>query len=253
MPAHRSFMGRVALVTGAGRGIGRAIALALAEQGANAALHHHESATAAAGVAAEARELGVEIALIGGDLADPNVPARIIGEAIARFGRLDVLVNNAGVYDTTPFDKVTPEQWDQTFAVNLRSTFFLCQAAAPHLRASPGAAIVNLASDGGLSPRPGFPVSAPYVTSKAGVIMLTRLLALELAPEVRVNAIAPGVIESKGVPIAPKAKERFAVATPLQSVGAPRDVAEAVLYLASDAARFVTGQVLSVDGGLVVR
>jgi pteridine reductase len=162
-------------------------------------------------------------------------------------------VNNSGIYSATPLDRVTVEQWDRTFAINLRAMFFLCQAAAPWLRTSPSGAIVNLASDGGLSPRPGFPVSAPYAASKAGVIMLTRLLALDLAPEIRVNAVSPGIIESKAAPIAKLAAERFITRTPLKSIGTPRDVVGAVVFLASNEARFITGQVLSVDGGLVVR
>jgi NAD(P)-dependent dehydrogenase (short-subunit alcohol dehydrogenase family) len=248
-----SFAGRVVLVTGAGRGIGRAIALAFADRGAAIAIHYYQSSESALSVAEEARARGARVELIGGDLADPAVPAAVVGEAVARFGRIDVLVNNAGVYITTPLDRVTLEQWDRTLAINLRAPFLLSQAAAPHLRHSPGAAIVNVASDGGLSPRPGFAVSAPYVSSKAGLVMLTRLLALELAPEIRVNAVAPGVIASKTGPMPQKARERFVPLTPLHEVGTPADVAAAVVYLASDAARFVTGQILSVDGGLVVR
>jgi NAD(P)-dependent dehydrogenase (short-subunit alcohol dehydrogenase family) len=248
-----SFAGRVALVTGAGRGIGRAIALALAERGADLVIHFHASVEEARTTAAEARGRGARVTLVTGDLADPSVPTAVVGEAVASFGRLDVLVNNAGVYVTTPLERVTVEQWDRTLAINLRAPFLLAQAAAPHLRQFAGATIVNLASDGGLSPRPGFAVSAPYAASKAGVIMLTRLLALDLAPEIRVNAVAPGVIASKAGPIPTKARERFESLTPLHEVGSPADVAAAVVYLASDAARFVTGQVISVDGGLVAR
>jgi NAD(P)-dependent dehydrogenase (short-subunit alcohol dehydrogenase family) len=251
--ANRQFAGRVVLVTGAGRGIGRAIALALAEEGADVAIHHYESAADAAVVADRARALGVRATLVAADLLDADAPRRIIGDVGDFFGRLDLLVNNAGIYSPTPLDRVTVEQWDRTFAINLRAMFFLCQAAAPWLRVAPAPAIVNLASDGGVSPRPGFPVSAPYAASKAGVIMLTRLLALDLAPEIRVNAVSPGIVESKATPIAQAAAERFIARTPLKTIGTPRDVADTVLFLASDEARFITGQVLSVDGGLVVR
>jgi NAD(P)-dependent dehydrogenase (short-subunit alcohol dehydrogenase family) len=138
--------------------------------------------------------------VVEGNLAESDTPRAIVVAALDAFGRIDLLVNNAGMYDTTPLELLTPEKWDETFAVNLRSMFFLCQAAASALKESDRASIVNLASDGGISPRPGFPVSAAYATSKAGVIMLTRYLALELAPLIRVNAVAPGVIDSKRRP-----------------------------------------------------
>ncbi len=249
----RSLEGRVALVTGAGRGIGRAIAIALAEAGANVVVHYHRSRDGALAVAAEARSLGVQASVVKADLGAPTGPVDTISQALADFGQLDLLVNNAGIYSSNSVDRVTLEAWDATFAINLRAVFFLSQAGAPYLREGRPGAIVNLASDGGISPQPGFPVSAPYAVSKAGVVMLTRLLAIELGPSIRVNAVAPGVIDSKMKPMPEAVRERFSALAPLQSVGTPRDVADAVVFLASDAARFITGQVLSVDGGLVVR
>lgn len=243
---------RVALVTGAGRGIGRAIALKLASRGMNLVLHFSRSEAEAKRVAAEVEEIGPRAVIVQADLANLDEIHPVVDRARTSFGRLDVLVNNAGVYNTAPLERVTPELWESTFAINVRAVFFLCQAAAPSLRAHGNGAIVNLASGGGLSARPGFPVSAPYAASKAGVVMLTRVLALELAPAVRVNAVAPGIIASKPRPMPPKTREKFAAMTPLQRVGEPVDVANAVAFLASDDARFITGQTLSVDGGLVM-
>ncbi len=243
---------KVALVTGAGRGIGRAIAVKLAEQGMDVALHVHRSVVEAHDVVAAITALGRRAVTIQADLQRlDNVPT-VVDETLASFGQLDVLVNNAGVYNTTSFDKVTPQLWESTFAVNLRAVFFLCQAAVPALRASGNGTIVNLASGGGLSARPGFPVSVPYAASKAGVVMLTRVLALELAPSIRVNAVAPGIIASKPRKMSAATREKFAAITPLRRVGEPTDVADAVAFLVSDEARFITGQTLSVDGGLVM-
>jgi 3-oxoacyl-[acyl-carrier protein] reductase len=246
------FAGRVAVVTGAGRGIGRAIALALAERGVQLVVHYRSSERGAQETATAARALGVRAETIAADLAHVEACAQVVDGALKAFGRLDLLINNAGRYSTAPFPAVTTDLWDQTLAINLRAAFFLCQAAAGPLTASGDGVIVNLASGGGLSPRPGFPVSAPYAASKAGLVMLTRVLALELAPSVRVNAVAPGVIHSKRKPMPPVTYARFAAITPLRRVGEPGDVADAVVFLASDAARFITGQVLSVDGGLVM-
>lgn len=243
---------KVALVTGAGHGIGRAIATKLASEGWSLALHVHRSTTGVREVVAAVQAHGVRAESFQADLTSLDEVARLADAALATFGRLDLLVNNAGVYSAAPLAAVTPALWEAILAVNLRAVFFLCQATAGALRAHGRGAIVNLASGGGLSARPGFPVSGPYAASKAGVVMLTRVLALELAPEVRVNAVAPGVIASKPRPMPAFVRARFAAATPLRGVGDPLDIANAVAFLASDEARFITGQTLSVDGGLVM-
>lgn len=201
----------------------------------------------------EIESLGVEAAPFEADLAHLVEVQALVPRVLERFGRLDLLVNNAGVYNASGLDRVTPSLWEETFAINLRAVFFLCQAAAEPLRAHRNGVIVNLASDGGLSPHPGFPVSAPYAASKAGLIMLTKVLALELAPEIRVNAVAPGVVESKPTPMSEAARAKFVAMIPRRRIGNPRDVANAVAFLASDAADFVTGQILAVDGGLILR
>ena len=243
---------RVALVTGAGRGIGRAIALKLASHGMRLVVHANRTQAGLTQTVNDVTRLGIEAIPVVADLSDLEQVEWLADRALAVFNRLDLLVNNAGVYSSAPLDAVTPSIWNETLGVNLRAVFFLCQAASDPLRASPSGSIVNLASGGGISPRPGFPVSAPYAASKAGVIMLTRVLALELAPSVRVNAVAPGIIASKPRPMPPATVRKFASITPLRGVGSPEDVAEAVAFLASDAARFITGQTLSVDGGLVM-
>jgi NAD(P)-dependent dehydrogenase (short-subunit alcohol dehydrogenase family) len=244
---------RVALITGSGRGIGRAIALRLAADGFDLALHYNRSQGSTRSLESDVQGQGVQSVLVPGDLCDPQTPERLIAATLAHFGRLDVLVNNAGTYSSTKLEMVTLALWEETFTLNLRAVFFLCQAAAEPLRAHGNGVIVNLASDGGLTPQPGFPVSAPYATSKAGVIMLTKILAIELAPTIRVNAVAPGVIASKRRPMPASTCEKYASLTPLRRVGTPSDVAEVVAFLASDAARFITGQILAVDGGLGLR
>jgi len=239
--------GRVALVTGAGRRLGRAMASALAGRGMTLAIHHHASS-------AGANELREEIVAAGGravcfeaDLADAHAARALPARVVAEFGCLDVLVNSAAVMRRLSFEETTPEQWDAVHDLNLRAVFFCTQGAAPALRSARGK-VVNLADLAGLEPWPGF---AAHSTSKAGVVMLTKVLALSLAPEVTVNAIAPGAVL---VPEEYDAEERdrLARATPLRRLGSPSDVASALLYVL-EGGDFVTGEVLVVDGGRVIR
>ena len=248
----RRLTGKVALVTGAGRGIGRAIAKALAQEGASLVLHHLESAQGAAEAAEEAGRLGVPTLVARADVSLAPAVRNMFEEIHRTFGRLDILVNNAGVFSRVPLLEVAEAHWDRVLDVNLKGTFLCAQAAARVMLAQQSGAIVNLASGGGLSPRPGYETSAPYAASKAGVIMLTRRLALELAPHVRVNAVAPGIIESRPG-WSEDVRKRLGAVSLLRRVGTPEAVANAVVFLVSDDAATITGHTLVVDGGTVLR
>ena len=236
-----SLAGRVALVTGAARRLGRSIALRLAREGADVVLHYRGSDAAAGEVTAEIEALGRRAVALSADLRHPAEIRRLFDEAARRFGHLDILVNNAAVFFPTRLETTTEDHWDTVLDTNLKAQFFCAQAAAPLLKESRGA-IVNVASVGGLLPWPGY---IPYSVSKAGVIMLTRCLARALAPEVRVNAIAPGTISMPGDP--PEWEADYIRQAPLGRTGTPDDVVEGVLFLLRSA--FITGHVLAVDGG----
>jgi pteridine reductase len=180
------------------------------------------------------------------DLTDPHAARALAGRVVAQMGRLDVLVNSAAVMQHRSFEEITPDDWDATFDLNLRAVFFCAQGAAPALRATRGK-IVNIADLSGLEPWPGY---AAHSVSKAGVVMLTRVLARALAPEVTVNAIAPGAVL---VPESYDAAERrrLAETTPLGRLGSPDDAVRALLYLLDS--DYVTGDVLVVDGGRLLR
>jgi len=239
--------GRVALVTGAGRRLGRVLASALAERGMTLALHHHRSAGGAADLRDAIVAAGGRAACFAADLSDPVAARELPARVVAELGGLDLLVNSAAVMHRLPFEATTPEHYDAILDLNLRSVFFCTQGAAPALRRARGK-VINLADLGGLEPWPGF---AAHSVSKAGVVMLTKVLARALAPEVTVNAIAPGTVL---VPEEYDAAERDRLArtTPLGRLGAPADAVAALLYLA-EAADFVTGDVLVVDGGRLLR
>jgi pteridine reductase len=232
--------GKRALVTGAGTRLGRAIAEELYRAGAKIAVHYHRSQREALEVA---RLLG-DAPLIQGDQA--RDPARIVEEAAAKLSGLDLLVCSAAQFEQEPSESLPREKFEQMLAVNLVGPFYLMQAALPHLRKSRGA-IVNLLDVCGTSQVwKGY---AHYAASKAGLATLTRLLALEWAPEVRVNAVAPGLALFPDEPPKP-GQERLLARIPLGRAGTPQDVAKAVLFLAE--ATYVTGQIVTVDGGRTV-
>ena len=239
--------GGAVLVTGAARRIGAAIARRLHAAGAHVALHCHRSRAEAEALAAELNAVRAgSCAVVQGDLLDVAGLARIVEDAAGAFGRLDALVNNASSFYATPLGGIETHAWDDLIGTNLRAPLFLAQAAPPRLRAAKGA-IVNLVDIHAERPLKDFIV---YSIAKAGLAGLTRALALELGPEVRVNGVAPGAIlwPAGGEHFDGSEKARITEQTPLRRIGTPEDIAGAVKYLLFDAP-FVTGQILAVDGG----
>lgn len=241
--------GRVALVTGAAQGVGKGIALELARAGWRVGVNYVERPELAEGTVAELHALGGDGVAVRADVRAAADVRRMVGEVVARLGRLDLLVNNAGVQTEAPLLEVTEADWDHVIATNLTGTFLCTQAAALHMRDHGGGSIVNIGSGSNKVP---FPRLAAYTASKGGVEMLTRAAAVELGPlGIRVNCVAPGAVEIERTrresPDYAGTWGRFA---PLGRVGTPADVGAAVAFLASDAAAFVTGQTLYVDGGV---
>ncbi len=243
--------GQTAIITGAGRGIGRAIALALAGRGADVVVGDIDAAAAQA-VASEAAALGVRSAAVACNVVIRSEVEALVERALSEFGRLDILVNNAGITRDTLLVRMTEEQWDLVLDVNLKGTFFGCQAAAKPMMKARSGKIVNLASITGLIGNAG---QANYSASKAGVIALTRTVAKELASRnVQVNAIAPGFIETEMTRELPeKARAAFLDNIPLARPGTPDDVANLVCFLASPESAYITGQCIAIDGGLTMQ
>jgi len=241
-PAHAR---PVALVTGGARRIGAAIARTLHAAGYDLALHCHRSAAEAEALAAGLeRQRAGSTCVLAADLADPAAPSTLVDAVLDRYGRLDALVNNASAFFPTPVGEATPAQWDTLFAANARAPFFLAQAAAPALREARGG-IVNLVDIYAERPLADHPI---YCMTKAALAAMTRALALDLAPAVRVNGVAPGAVlwPGEGKPAAEQ--QALLGRTPLARAGTPGDVAETVRWLLRDAP-FVTGQIIAVDGG----
>ncbi len=237
---------RAALVTGAGRRIGRAIAVALGKRGLHVAVHYSSSETGARETAAEIVRAGGQATCMRGDLSQADAPAVLVDDVVRTLGRLDVLVNSAAVMLRTPIGEVTPAVWDEMFAINVRAPFFASQAAAPHLARRNGA-IVNLAD---LAAFETWPAYVPHGITKAAVVQMTRALARALAPDVRVNAVAPGTV------LLPESwsddtGQRLAASTPLRRLGSPQDVTQAVLFLLDS--DYITGETIIVDGGRHIR
>jgi len=239
----QTLSGKSALVTGGARRIGRAIALALAGAGADVAITYRKSHTDASETLEEIKSLGCRALAVECDVRVEESVRGAVSAVIAEFGRLDVVVNNAAVFETAALDVMSLDQWDAVFETNARGPFLVAREALPHLRAAHGR-IVNIGSLGGIHAWAGH---AHYCSSKAAVHMLTQAMAKAFAPEVSVNCVAPGWIEMGDS--AGGAAERFAAKTPMKRNGTAEDVAEAVLFFATGPG-FVTGQVLAVDGGL---
>jgi pteridine reductase len=242
MAEEKKLHGRVALVTGAGKRLGRVVALRLAQEGANVAVHYGKSAAEAGDVVAEIEKMGRRAAAFSAELTEVAAIRKLVADVVAHFGQLDILVNSAANFLETKFAETTEAIWDASLDTNLRAPFFCAQAAAPHLAKSGRGVIINFADVGGLL---GWREFLPHSISKAGVILMTRVLAKELAPSVRVNAIAPGTITLPGDP--PEWQEDYIRRAPLKRSGRPDEVADAVLFLIG--AEFVTGHVLVLDGG----
>ena len=234
--------GQIAIVTGAGRRIGRGIALRLGAEGARVVVHYRRSQSEAEAVAAEIARDGGQAVCMQAELTSVAEIDRLFEHIEKIFGRLDILVNNAAVFSPTPVGRTEEAQWDAILDANLKAQFFAAQRAAPLLAQNGRGRIINFASLGGLQAWPRY---TAYSVSKAGVIMLTRCLARALAPGITVNAIAPGTISFPED--APEVAERAIRSAPLKRTGSAEDIANAVIYLVG--AEFVTGQVLVVDGG----
>ena len=241
--------GKTVLITGAAKRVGRAIAEELHRAGANVAIHYRTAQAAAEEIAEQFNALRPNSALcLQADLADLGALTALVEATLAHFGQLDALINNASSFFATPLGKISQADWDDLVGSNLRAPLFLTQAAAPHLRAVQGA-VVNITDIHAERPLAGYPL---YCAAKAGLLGLTRALAIELAPQVRVNAVAPGTIlwpddgEASGFDLA--ARERIVAHTLLQRTGSPHDIARTVRFLVDDAS-YITGQVINVDGG----
>lgn len=236
--------GKAALVTGGSRRMGREIALALAGAGADVAITYLRSGAEARRTAGEIRRCGVRALALSCDVRDPKSARSAVNKVMEEFGGLDVLVNNAAIYETVEFERISVRQWDEMFATNARGPFLMSQAALKPLRQRQGR-IIHLGSLGGLRP---WATHAHYCASKAALIMLTQVMAKALAPEIAVNCVAPGMIDLEDGRDSVFLR-RIAGKTPMQRNGTAAEVVRAVLFFAG-APQFITGQVLAVDGGL---
>ncbi len=257
--AKDAFAGQTVLITGASSGIGEGTARAFAAHGANVMLNGRDAARGGAVLEAVARE-GGSAALSLGSVADSAYCDRLVAEAVERFGRLDVLFNNAGVCLHGPVDETPDDAWDELIAINVSGSFYMARAAVRQMKAQgQGGAIVNMSSECGLIAYQRLPA---YSATKGAIVMLTKCMAMDHAKDgIRVNAVCPGDIDTPMMDqgwqhlelTAAEIRERLKEHIPLGKVGYPVDIANAVMYLASDAAGFVTGTMLAVDGGTTAR
>jgi 3-oxoacyl-[acyl-carrier protein] reductase len=242
-----NLQGKAALITGGGTGIGREIALYLAREETNVAVNYSRSEKEAMATAQEIRDLGVSGLAVKADVSQDEQVRAMVDKVVEEFGRLDILVNSAGkttFVEASDLEGLTEDMWDSILAVNVKGTFFCCRAATPALRSNGGGNIINISSIAGTT---GVGSCIAYSASKAAVICLTKSLARALAPDIQVNTIAPGFVDSRWTADWPEFRKMHEEATPMKRVATPADVAEAALFLVrSD---FVTGQVIIVDGG----
>jgi NAD(P)-dependent dehydrogenase (short-subunit alcohol dehydrogenase family) len=233
---------KTALVTGGAKRVGRELALALARSGMNVVITYHESKPEAVETVRTIEALGIRSAALYLDVRNEQSARETVAAVVAQFGRLDLLVNNAAVFESAELAEITLDQWDAVFETNTRGPFLMAREALPHLKAAHGR-IVNLGSLGGIHP---WATHAHYCASKAAVHMLTQTMAKAFAPEVSVNCVAPGYIQVGG---SDRAAVHFAGKTPMGRNGNAEDVAAAVLFFTTGP-HFITGQILAVDGGL---
>jgi len=244
-----TLQGKTAIVTGGGRDIGRACALRLAAEGAAVAVHYHESAAGADETVSQINSAGGRAIAVKGDLTDGDAVAALVAETVSAFGSIDVLVNNAGgLIKRVSIREMSLDHWHAVMDLNLTSTFAMINACLPHMTSG---AIVNLASQAGRDG--GGPGAAAYAASKGAVMTLTRGLAKELGPDIRVNAVCPGMIDTDfhNTFSKPEVRAHVASITPLKREGSSEDVANLVSYLASDEAAFITGANIDINGGLL--
>jgi 3-oxoacyl-[acyl-carrier protein] reductase/pteridine reductase len=233
--------GQTALVTGGARRIGRSIALALGDAGASVAVHYNMSHAEANDVVGCLHKVGAKAVALQADLSIVDSIRPLAAEAEEKLGAIDILINNAAIFEPIRWDKITEKDWNRFLDTNLKAQFFLAQAVAAGMKERGQGTIINLASMGGMRVWPSY---IPYGVSKAGLIHLTKLLAKALAPEVRVNAIAPGTIEFEDS----KIDEKYALKAPLGRTGTGDEIAATALFLCTSA-NYITGQIFVVDGG----
>jgi 3-oxoacyl-[acyl-carrier protein] reductase len=246
--------GKIALVTGASRGIGREISLAFAREGADVAVNYNKSPGAAESLVAEIAELGRRAVAIPGDVGEPDDIERMVAEAMSAFGRIDILVNNAGFLDIYPVQDMPLAAWDAIMATHLRGTFYTTRLVLPQMLERRDGKIINIASQLAYKGRAGL---AHYCAAKAGIIAFTRVLALEVSRQgVYANCIAPGPIATEIIPRTgppdPEEEARFADSLPIGRVGTVEEVAPTAVFLASDDSTYYVGQVLGPNGGDVM-
>ncbi len=245
------FKEKVVLVTGAGGGVGAGIATRFAEAGADVAIHYRANVEGARTTAARIKAMGSRSLIAQAELTQPDEAEKLVSRVVEKFGHLDVLINNAGIYPMTPLLNIRLEEWQEVINTNLTSAFLCLQAAASQMSAQGnGGVIVNILSIEAFNPAPGH---SHYAASKSGMDMLGRTAARELGKYgIRVNAVAPGLIEREGLEQAwPDGVSRWLSSVPLQRMGTPEDIGDACLFLASPAARWISGATLVVDGGML--
>ena len=246
---------KVSLVTGASGGIGRAISLTFAREGSDLAVNYSTSEVEAKNLAERIRQLGRRAILVKADVTKAAQVENMVNMVLKEFGRIDILVNNAGMCIMKPLQELTEDVWDKVVDINMKSVYLCSRAVAKHMLEQKRGVIINLSTVGGMVGFTAAPTQLHYNAAKQGVVAMTRTLAIALAPYVRVNAMAPGIVmtdfHKKAGVAEERLKQRIEV-TPLKRAGTPEDVANLALFLASDESSFITGQTIVIDGGLAM-